>query len=166
MMPNEPFPLWGRMVPTYQDEKWSYTAVEFPKENITEMCFPDESYDYGGMEKNTVFLGAYDGEICVGLAILQDAFFKYLYLYDLKVKRDYRSRGIGTMLMEAAKEVARQRGYRGVYTIGQDNNLSACLFYLHSGFAIGGLDTRVYGGTSQEGKDDIYFYLACRGEEA
>ena len=31
--------------------------------------------------------------------------------------------------------------------------------YLKCGFAIGGLDTRVYTGTSQEGKRDIIFYL-------
>lgn len=165
-LPNEPFSLWGRMILTYQDEKWGYTTVEYPKEAITEMCFPDENYDYGEMEKNTVFLGAYDGETCVGLAILQDAFFKYLYLYDLKVNSSYRGRGVGTMLMEKAKDIALERGYRGIYTIGQDNNLSACLFYVRTGFDIGGLDTRVYGGTSQEGKADIYFYLDCKGEES
>ena len=43
-------------------------------------------------------------------------------------------------------------------TVGQDNNLSACLFYLHHGFSIGGFDNRSYDGTSQEGKSDIYFY--------
>ena len=43
----------------------------------------------------------------------------------------------------------------------QDNNLSACLFYLKNGFRIGGLDTEVYGGTNQEGKADILFYTEC-----
>ena len=37
-------------------------------------------------------------------------------------------------------EEARNQGMRGVYTIGQDNNLSACLFYLKQGFEIGGFD--------------------------
>ena len=55
--------------------------------------------------------------------------------------------------------MASGKGYRGIYTQGQDNNLGACLFYLKCGFAIGGLDTRVYTGTSQEGKRDIIFYL-------
>lgn len=46
----------------------------------------------------------------------------------------------------------------GLWTIGQDNNLAACLFYVNNGFRIGGLDTDVYIGTKQEGKADIYFY--------
>lgn len=53
-----------------------------------------------------------------------------------------------------------RRGTRGVSTICQDNNLNAALFYLNSGFAIGGLDTRVYDGTKQAGKSDIFLYRA------
>lgn len=62
-------------------------------------------------------------------------------------------------LIEAAKTVAVDNGYRGIYTQGQDNNLTACLFYIKNGFHIGGLDTEVYKGTKQEGKADIIFYL-------
>jgi len=58
---------------------------------------------------------------CVGLAIMQQAFFKYMYLYDLKVNSDYRSKDIGTMLIDKCKEVAAEQGYRGIYTQGQDN---------------------------------------------
>ena len=60
-----------------------------------------------------------------------------------------------------AREIALARGYRGLYTQAQDNNLTACLFYLSQGFFIGGLDTQVYMGTRQEGKSDIIFYLDC-----
>ena len=47
---------------------------------------------------------------------------------------------------------------QGVSLQAQDNNLSACLFYLKTGFRIGGLDTEGYNGTTQEGKADISFY--------
>lgn len=69
-----------------------------------------------------------------------------------------RGRHIGTLLIEQAKEIALQQGYRGIHTVGQDNNLAACLFYLQNGFVIGGLDTHIYRGTAQEGKKDIHFY--------
>ncbi|MDP4091595.1 MAG: GNAT family N-acetyltransferase, partial [Bacillota bacterium] len=65
----------------------------------------------------------------------------------------------GSMLMEKAKEVAKSRNYNGIYTRAQDNNLGACLFYLKNDFVIGGIDTQVYKGTSQEGKIDILFYM-------
>lgn len=158
-IPNEPFSLFGRMAPSYTGGQWQYRIVRFREEDIGEMCFPDENYDYDELSQNSIFVGAYDGDRCIGLAILQHAMLKYMYLYDLKVNRDYRGRRIGRMLIEKAKEVALNEGYRGIYTQGQDNNLGACLFYLKNGFVIGGLDTHVYVGTSQEGKSDIIFYL-------
>lgn len=157
-LPNEPFALTGRVVPSYVNERWSYEVRPFPPERVGEMCFPDENYDYDEM-KDSVFLGAYEDEKCVGLAVLQPGFFRYLYLYDLKVCRAYRGQKIGALLMDKAREIALRQGYRGLYTQGQDNNVDACLFYLRYGFHIGGLDTEVYRGTRQEGKADILFYL-------
>ena len=156
-LPNEPFALFGRMIPSYTDEKWEYRIERFAE--VSEMCFPDEAYDYEKMQGNSLFIGAYCGEACIGLAILQQAFFRYMYLYDLKVKSDYRQQGVARALIEHAGAAAKEYGYRGIYTQGQDNNLGACLFYLKTGFVIGGLDTKVYEGTPQEGKKDIYFYL-------
>lgn len=157
-IPNQPFRLFGRLLPSFREEKWSYETERFPEEEIVEMCFPDENYDFDSLSENSVFVGAYDGDECIGLAILQQAFFKYMYLYDLKVNREYRGQGVARRLIEKAKEIAKEQGYRGLYTQGQDNNLGACLFYLNSGFVIGGLDTQVYKGTPQEGKSDILFY--------
>jgi len=158
-IPNQPFKLYGLMQVSYDKEMWDYTVIRFPAENITEMCFPDENYDYDQLAQDGVLIGAYDNDRCIGLAILQHHFLKYMYLYDLKVDAHYRGQGIGRMLIEKAKEIAVEQGYRGIYTQGQDNNLGACLFYLKNGFAIGGLDTHVYKGTSQENKKDILFYL-------
>lgn len=155
-LPNQPFTLWGRMVPSYVGGQWSYAVEQFSE--VTQMCFPDENYDFSAMKNNSVFIGAYDGGKCVGLAVMQDAPMRYMYLYDLKVDRDYRKRGVATALLDRAKEVCRAKGYRGIYTQGQDNNLSACLFYIKYGFTIGGLDTDVYKGSKQEGKSDIIFY--------
>lgn len=98
------------------------------------------------------------GEKCIGLAILQKDMFKYLYLDDLKVNSAYRKHGIGSKLIAACMNEAKKRKMQGIYTIGQDNNLSACLFYLKNGFEIGGFNNRNYRGTPQENKNDIYFY--------
>lgn len=163
-IPNEPFSLYGRMIPRYDGEHWSYSTIELPPEQIGEMVFPDENYDFDAMEKEYIFVGAYAGDQCVGLAIYQHSWHKYLYLYDLKVNAEYRGHMVGRKLIEAGKKLAREEGYRGLYTIGQDNNLGACSFYIRCGFEIGGLDTRVYQGTSQEGKRDILFYLEAGGD--
>lgn len=156
---NEPFSLYGKVIPTYLDGEWSYSIQTFPENEVVEMCFPDENYDYDELVKNHVFIGAYDGNTCVGLAIMADDMFKYMYLDDLKVSKEYRNQGIGKALLEKAMEVACERNYNGIYTIGQDNNVSACMFYLKAGFEIGGFDNRVYRGTSQEQKANIIFYF-------
>lgn len=156
-IPNQPFKLFGRMIPTYVNEQWSYTTEMFPE--VCEMCFPDEKYNFDEMSEKHIFIGAYDDEKCIGLAIMRHEWMKYMYLYDLKVNDTYRGKNVAAMLVEKMKEAAKDNNYNGIYTLGQDNNLAACKFYIKSGFVIGGLDTKVYQGTSQEGKKDIIFYL-------
>lgn len=156
-LPNEPFEIWGRMIPSLIDGKWSYRTEQF--DCVSEMCFPDFSYDME--DHNVVFIGAYENSVCIGLAVLRRDMFKYLYLDDLKVNRAFRGKGRGCRLLEACMEQAEKMDMQGVYTIGQDNNLSACLFYLAHGFSIGGFNNRSYRGTSQEGKSDLYFYRDC-----
>ena len=158
-LPNEPFPLFGRMVPSLQDGIWSYNVERFSPEDVTDMRFPDFPYEYDPAGKAAVFLGAYEGEECVGLAVLRDDMFRYMYLDDLKICAACRGQGVGKRLIRAAREIAVNRGHLGLYTIAQDNNLAACLFYLRCGFSIGGFDNRLYRGTSQEDKANILFYI-------
>ena len=153
-LPNEPFELWGRMIPHLEDGKWSYTTEEFAER--TQMCFPDEPYD--PETSSSIFLGAYEQDRCIGLAVLSRDSFKYLYLDDLKVSQAARSKGVGQLLINACMQEAEKQGLLGVYTIGQDNNLSACLFYISQGFEIGGFDNRIYRATPQEDKANIIFY--------
>lgn len=157
-IPNEPFPISGRMVVTYNGDGWKHTEKLLPPDQITEMTFPEENYQYQEM-KNYIFIGAYEGEECVGLAVLTPIFNPCLFLYDLKVKSKMRGKGIGKQLVDASYRFAKENGYAGLYTVGQDNNLNACLFYLACGFEIGGLDTKIYKNTKQSGKFDICFYL-------
>ena len=154
---NEAFPLWGRMIPSLSDGVWEYRLEEFPE--IGWMTFPDENYDYELLSRNSLILGAYENGVCVGLAIYQEGFFRYMYLYDLKVNAAARRKGVGRALIEAGYAAAKKKGNLGIYTQAQDNNLDACLFYLGVGFEIGGFDNRVYEGTPQEDKADIFFYL-------
>lgn len=153
---NEPFEIRGRMIVLRTKDEWQHEVALF--DESTTMTFPDEAYDYAELTKNGFCLGAYDGDQCVGLAIMQDDWMKYMYLHDLKVNSNYRKSGIGQKLIAESMRLAQERGYKGIYTIGQDNNLNACQFYLRSGFVIGGYNTMGYRHTAQEGKADIYFY--------
>ena len=156
LLPNEPFSMPGRFIPELRDGTWSYRIEWFEKTRT--MTFPDEAYQFGELSQNGIAFGAYRDGKCIGLAIFQNGAFGHLYLYDLKVCAAARGMGTGRALLEAGLREARSRGYRGLYTIAQDDNVNACLFYLKAGFAIGGFDNHVYKGTSQEGKADIIFY--------
>ena len=153
-LPNEPFQIWGRMIPSLSDGKWDYTTIRFRETG--EKCFPEEDYDVA--KEDGIFLGAYDGETCIGVALLRRGMFRYLYLDDLKVCGSCRREGVGRKLIEACMAEAKRLNLRGVYTIGQGDNLSACLFYLKCGFEIGGFDNRVYGGTSAAHEANIFIF--------
>ena len=153
---NDPFQMPGRLIPSLENGSWTYREELF--ESPRSMCFPDENYDFEQYSKDGFLLGAYEDGSCVGLGIFREEFWKYVYLYDLKVCAAARGKGIGRMLIDAGMEKARAKGYRGLYLYAQDNNLNACRFYLKAGFEIGGFDNRRYDGTSQEGTADIVFY--------
>lgn len=156
-IPNEPFAMPGQFIPELKDGIWTYRTEPFA--TVETMVFPDENYDFDEIAGKGIIFGAYEDGKCIGVAIYQDYFLKYMYLYDLKVNSTARGKGVGKMLIQAGLEEAKKRGYRGLYTQAQDNNLNACMFYLKAGFQIGGFDNRVYYGTSQEGKGDVIFYL-------
>ena len=158
---NELFVMPGKFIPVLQDGVWSYRVDLFAEPET--MVFPDENYDIAQIQQKGIAFGAYEDGICVGLAVYEDYWLKYMYLSDLKVREAVRGKGVGKALIRAGLDEAKKRGYKGLYTIAQDNNLNACMFYLHAGFEMGGFDNRVYGGTSQQGKADVLFYLQQEG---
>ena len=56
------------MIPSYINEQWTYRIVRFKEDEISEMCFSDENYDYDRLSINSIFIGAYEGNKCIGLA--------------------------------------------------------------------------------------------------
>lgn len=156
-IPNEPVVIIGRLIVSRLDNEWSYTSDYFSEK--TELTFPDENYDITETLENGAVIGAYDQGKCIGLAVMQDDFAKFMYLADLKVNSAYRKQGIAKELIKVCRREAGKRKYKGIYTVAQDTNLIACRFYLNEGFEIGGLNTHGYKHTKQEHKSDIYFYL-------
>ena len=156
-IPNQPFKIRGRLLVSFVNNKWEYKEEVFKEDKVKEMTFPDENYDFEKMN-DYVFIGAYENNTCIGLAILIETFNSCLFLYDLKVNKLMRGKGVGKKLIDYSYKYALDHNYPGLHTIAQDNNLDACLFYLSCGFEIGGLDTKTYEKTKQAGKYDIYFY--------
>lgn len=155
---NEPFKLSGRMVVSRLMDEWCYTINYLPPTQASQQTFPAENYSLAEINAHGFALGAFVDGQAVGLGVFTEQIFKYLYLDDLKVAAAFRRHGLARKVLQQACQVAKERGYAGLFTIGQHNNLAACLFYLDFGFKIGGLNTKVYEHTAQAGKDNIYFY--------
>lgn len=154
---NEPFAMPGKFVPSLRNGQWNYTVELY--DTPTTMTFQDETYDLDIIDQEGCAFAAYKNGKCVGLIVLKERFWKYLYIHDLKVSAGARGKGIGRALVQAAAREAEMRQLCGLYLQAQDTNLNACLFYLRMGFAIGGFDNHLYTGTTQAGKADVTFYL-------
>lgn len=55
-IPNQPFLLFGRLIPMYMNEQWNYQVQRLEESKITKMCFPDENYDFNELSKNSIVL--------------------------------------------------------------------------------------------------------------
>lgn len=154
---NEPFAMPGKFVPSLRNGQWDYTVALYATPMT--MTFQDEIYDLDTIDREGCAFAAYENGKCIGLIVLKERFWKYLYIHDLKVSAKARGRGIGRALIQTAAREAEMRRLCGLYLQAQDTNLNACLFYLRMGFAIGGFDNHLYTGTAQAGKADVTFYL-------
>ena len=154
---NEPFEIIGKLIPLFNGDSWSY---EIKLNNqVSSMCYPNETYSYDDTKGKYIFLGAYANGVCIGLVILKHSMSKYIYLYDIKVNKEYRRNGIGKQLIEKAKEVAKENDYIGIYSKVANDNVIACNFYLKNNFKIGGIDNKIYSEMDNQGKIEIEFYL-------
>ena len=157
-MPNDPFLEEGRIIPTYDGSAWDYHFELFPKEEVKENCFPDEHYVFEKMGDHFHGIAIYADGHCAGYALLYEEWNQWLYLDNLMVSKQYRGNGLGSLLIDACMDLARDLNKLGLWLICQDNNLQAIRFYLKNHFELGGINLPVYEGTKQEGKSDIYLY--------
>jgi len=71
-------------------------------------------------------------------------------LWDLRVRPEVRSAGIGTDLYRAVEDWARNRGCRTLKVETQNVNVPACRFYARMGCTLGAIDRFAYPGLPDE----------------
>lgn len=138
---NDSFKIYGRVVPSLQSGRWSYTEELY--DETREIRFPDDQLDwsqYINREDKALFL-AYMNNTCIGqIRIIKD-WNRFCYIENIATKKDYRGSGVGKLLLHKAEEWAKQRKLIGMSLEAQDDNLGACRFYVKQGFILGGADT-------------------------
>ncbi len=154
---NETFPIFGRLVPSFQNGVWTHTEEMFGKTNF--ICFPEDRLDwesYMGNDEKIIFLAFYGAE-CVGQVRLVREWTRYAYIENIAVRGSHRGRGVSAMLMEQAERWAREQELLGLSLEAQDDNLAACRFYLKQGMVLGGVDTLKQAANPEIG-GTLYFY--------
>jgi ribosomal protein S18 acetylase RimI-like enzyme len=122
---------------------WIIKLVLKPFEKEFEKVFEEKLFqDY--VDEPRVFAAEADGE---GVGWLELGYSKWnnrMIVWELHVKEEFRRRHIGTLLMNRAVEVARERGARMLVLETQSCNVPAIRFYLKFGFELIGLDLAAY----------------------
>lgn len=157
--PQEPFEIIGRLVPAYDGREWKLS--EELLDVSCEKLYPNDSFDpmtYIDNPNEAAYLAMLD-EKCVGSLRVGKRWNGNAFIDDLAIDKKHRGQGVGKMLMDAAVQWSKDKGFNGLSLETQSNNLLACRFYLKYGFILGGIDAMVY--THPLYKDDIalYFYL-------
>ncbi|MCQ4087878.1 GNAT family N-acetyltransferase [Saccharibacillus sp. JS10] len=154
---NEAFPIFGRLIPTFQQGIWTYTEELF--EDTRFICFPDDRLDWGSYINNdqkVIFLAFYGAE-CIGQIRLVRDWTNYAYIENIAVRGSHRGRGVSDMLLDQAESWAREQELIGLSLEAQDDNLAACRFYIKQGMKLGGVDT-LKQAANAEIDVTLYFY--------
>ena len=163
---NQPFPLIGRIKPSFQNGVWSY------EEELQEPCrwksYPADEMDYSvyfQREEKAGFLD-YSPTECIGQILLRKDWNRYAFIEDICVCQTARGQGVGTALIRRAAQWAAEAGLCGLALETQDNNLLACRFYAKCGFQIGAVNTMLYRNFEAPWRDEtaIFWYLPFEKE--
>ena len=118
---------------------------------IYEHCSYSVSYTHLDVYKRQVLaggplaLGAYDGEMWVGVAVGERRDWnRTLWLHEFHVAAGHHRQGIGRRLMDALAERARAAGLRALMLETQNTNVPAIRFYRRVGFTLDGLNVAYY----------------------
>ncbi|MFE1628904.1 GNAT family N-acetyltransferase [Brevibacillus reuszeri] len=154
---NEGFFVSGRIIPKYENEIWTYTEEIFTEPYYKE--YEDEEIDISYIDEpdKAVFL-YYDDKNCVGQIKLCINWNGYALIEDIAVAKDWRQKGIGTILLQKAIEWAIQNNLAGVMLETQDVNISACRFYAKNNFVIGGVDNMLYSTFQTAHEKAVFWY--------
>jgi len=95
-----------------------------------------------------------DNEVIVGfLEINYERWNRRLRVTNLLVLNDFRKKGYGTVLLNKAKEIAKEDNMREIVLETQSCNYPAIQMYLKNGFKVNGIDLSSYSNNDMEAKE-------------
>ena len=96
------------------------------------------------VEEPRVFVAVLENRDIGWIELGYESWNNRMRVWELLVEKEFRKRGIGTLLMNHAVKIAREKGARMLVLETQTNNAEAIEFYLQFGFSLIGLDVNAY----------------------
>jgi len=100
----------------------------------------DEESDWG----TQIFGAEVDGRVVGWMTLGMESWNNRLRIHEILVLEEYRRKGIGKLLLNKAKQIARQKNCRAIVLETQTNNVGAIAFYKKQGFEFNGCDITAY----------------------
>lgn len=113
------------------------------------------------VEEPRVFVAVLENRDIGWIELGYDGWNNRMRICEFLVEKEFRKRGIGTLLMNHAVEIAREKGARMLVLETQTNNAEAIGFYLQFGFSLIGLDVTAY--TNEDiGKKEVRLEMGLK----
>ena len=105
------------------------------------------------IEEPRVFVGVLGNRQVGWIELGYDKWNNRMRVWEFLVGEEFRKRGIGTLLINHAVKIAKEKGARMLVLETQTNNATAIDFYLNFGFELIGFDIAAYSNEDIEKKE-------------
>lgn len=131
---------------------WRIELVRKPFEKTLDKNYHGRLFE-DHIEEPRVFAAVCENKQVGWIELGYDRWNNRMRVWEFLVEEEFRKRGIGTLLMNHAVKVAKEKGARMLVLETQTNKDTAIKFYLNFGFKLIGLDTAAYSNEDIEKKE-------------
>ena len=140
-------------MPIVQGTKsWKIELIQNPLEKPLEKSFTGNFFEEH-IEEPRAFATVLNDNQVGWIEVGYEKWNNRMRVWEFLVKDEFRRMGIGTLMMDYAVKVAKEKGARMLVLETQSCNVAAIAFYLKQGFTLIGFDSAAYSNTDIEKKE-------------
>ena len=126
-----------------KSESWKMELALKPLEKAWEKRSDSKLFE-GHVEEPRAFAAELDGERIGWIEVGYERWNNRMRVWEFLVKEEFRRKGLGTLLMNHAVKLAKEKGARMLVLETQSCDVPAIVFYLRFGFELIGFDAAAY----------------------
>jgi hypothetical protein len=127
----------------HETKSWKIEFALKPLENTLEKSSESKLFE-AHIEEPRAFAAELSGEQIGWIELGYEKWNNRMRVWEFLVKEEFRRKHVGTLMMNHAVKLAKERGARMLVLETQSCNVSAISFYLNFGFELIGFDATAY----------------------